>query len=201
MLLDGRPLAELIRPTRAAAACTVLPAHRDLVGAEIELVGRARPRAPPAPGARAGRPRLRLRHHRLPAVARPAHAERARRRRRGAHPDAVRVLRARGARAAVATIELVRARAQPAPRDRGHPALHVRRAHQPDRAGGRGGARRTSTARSSRPSSRATCACRRPLVRQADPALRRRLTRRAELPGARRASSCGAQSRPAGAAR
>ncbi len=39
---------------------------------------------------------LRLRADRLPALARPAHAERARRRRRGADPDPVRVLRARG---------------------------------------------------------------------------------------------------------
>ena len=50
------------------------------------------PRQPRAPGRRP----LRLRADRLPAVARPAHRERARGRRRGVHPDPVRVLRAGG---------------------------------------------------------------------------------------------------------
>ena len=46
--------------------------------------------------------RRRLRPHRLPAVARPADGQRARRRRRGADPDPVRVLRAGGPRPAAA---------------------------------------------------------------------------------------------------
>ena len=62
-----------------------------------------RPRAPAAPrhrGLHRRAPRGEapaLRAHRLPAVPGAAHAERAGRRRRGAHPDPVRVLRARGA--------------------------------------------------------------------------------------------------------
>jgi chromosome partitioning protein len=37
-VLDGRPVAELVRPS-ALPFLSVLPAHRDLVGAELELAG------------------------------------------------------------------------------------------------------------------------------------------------------------------
>ena len=61
---------------------------------------RGRPRAPAAQGDRRVRPGRRLHPRRLPAVAGAAHRQRAGRRRRGAHPDPVRVLRARRARPA-----------------------------------------------------------------------------------------------------
>ena len=56
------------------------------------------------------------------------------------------------------TIERVQARAEPAARDRGHPAHDVRRAHHARRTRWRTRCARTSTARSTAPSSRATCA-------------------------------------------
>ena len=73
----------------------VAPATTDLVGAEIEL---SAPIAASATSRRAA-PRcrqLRLHRHRLPAVARAADAQRARRGRRRGRADAGRVLRARG---------------------------------------------------------------------------------------------------------
>ena len=90
---------------RRARTLRCVPATIDLAGAEIELVSVvAREPAPPRDrGAHRGPPRgaaAALRPHRLPAVAGTAHPQRARRRRRGAHPDPVRVLRARGSRAA-----------------------------------------------------------------------------------------------------
>ena len=80
-----------------------VPATIDLAGAEIELVsmvareGRLRT----ALGGPAGL-RLRLRLHRLPAVAGTAHHQRLGGRARGADPDPVRVLRPRGCGPAVA---------------------------------------------------------------------------------------------------
>ena len=71
------------RPGRRRGA----PAHQD------------RPRVRAAPGARAGDRRLRRRAHRLPAVARHPHHQRAHRRRRGARPAAVRDARASAASA------------------------------------------------------------------------------------------------------
>ncbi|CAA9401929.1 MAG: Chromosome (plasmid) partitioning protein ParA, partial [uncultured Pseudonocardia sp.] len=84
-------------------------------------------------GARRARGRLRV--HRLPAVAGPAHGERARGGRRGAHPDPVRVLRAGGAGPAP---EQHRPRAvapQHRPARVDDPAHDVRRAHQAGRPG------------------------------------------------------------------
>ena len=100
----------------------VVPATIDLAGAEIELVSvvaresrldRAL-RADPDRHRRRPRPEpLRLRPHRLPAVAGPAHAERAGGRRRDAHPDPGGVLRARGARQLLETVEMVRQHLNP----------------------------------------------------------------------------------------
>ena len=92
---DGRALHS--RDARFQA-CSLIPADRNLTGAEIELVSlpnreqrlRAVVRSPPRS--------LRLHLHRHAAVARPAHAQRARRRRRRADPAQLRVLRARRAR-------------------------------------------------------------------------------------------------------
>ena len=98
------------RPAAAPRSCSrsteherldCVPATIHLAGAEIELVSlvareqRLR-RALDTHLATDGTP-VRLRLHRLPAVARPADDQRVRRRARGAHPDPVRVLRARGA--------------------------------------------------------------------------------------------------------
>ena len=94
-----------------------VPATIDLAGAEIELVSMV---------AREGRlrnalaalqeSRLRLRLHRLPAVARTADDQRARRGARGADPDPVRVLRARGSGPAAAQHRDGQGAPQPAPR-------------------------------------------------------------------------------------
>ena len=70
--------------------------RRDRAGAGVQ------PGDPAAPGDRGGPRRLRLRPHRLPAVARPAHRQRPQRGPRGAGADPVRVLRARGPRPAAA---------------------------------------------------------------------------------------------------
>ena len=114
VLLDGRPLAEVIRQTELQFL-DVVPATRG-PRRRRDRAGRAR-RAASTACKRAVDPRgpeLRLHPHRLPAVARPAHAERAGRRRRRAHPAAVRVLRARGARRRCSrTIELVQGRLNP----------------------------------------------------------------------------------------
>ena len=74
---------------------------------------RDRPRAAARARARRVARRLRLRDHRLPAVARAADPERAGRGRRGARAAAVRVLRARGAGAADRDDRAGAARAQP----------------------------------------------------------------------------------------
>ena len=68
----------------------------------------------PARGARRRARALRLTSARLPAVARPAHGQRARRRRPGDRPGAGRVLRARGAGRAARHAVADPARAQPA---------------------------------------------------------------------------------------
>ena len=99
-LLAGRHSASEVTLPTAIDDLRVLPACPDLAGAVVELaeventeyVLRVRPARP----ARA----LRLRVHRLPAVARRADRQRADRRRRGAGAGAGRVLRARGARTA-----------------------------------------------------------------------------------------------------
>ena len=77
----------------------LIPADRNLTGAEIELVDDRRIASGGC--ARCSTPlrdRVRLHLHRLAAVARPADAQRARRRRRRADSAALRVLRARRAR-------------------------------------------------------------------------------------------------------
>ncbi len=105
-LVGDSTLAEVVHPTTASPNLRCVPATIDLAGAEIELVSvvarehrlrraiEAHIAALPAGAAAALRP------HRLPAVAGAAHAQRAGRRRRGAHPHPVRVLRAGGARPA-----------------------------------------------------------------------------------------------------
>ena len=150
---------------RTSPSCCCAPATLDLAGAEIELVSlvarenrllralqtyladAGRRRAPPA----------RLRLHRLPAQSRPAHGQRLRRGGRGAHPDPVRVLRARGSVPAAEEHRADPGPPQPGPARLDDPDDHVRR---PDPAlvpGGRRGARRTSRRSRCGPPCRARC--------------------------------------------
>ena len=111
-LLDGAPLAELIEHT-AFANLDLVPAKPDLAGAVVELAGRSDGERYLVAGARVGQRRVRLRLPRLPAVARPAHGQRARRGRSRARAGAGGVLRARGPRAAHPVVELIRRRLNP----------------------------------------------------------------------------------------
>ena len=97
-LIGRASLREVMQPTELAALMLV-PSKQDLVAVEVELVDDPdRPYKLRAALARAARGRaLRLRVHRLPAVARHPHGERAGGGRSSARADAVRVLRARGA--------------------------------------------------------------------------------------------------------
>ena len=84
VLIDGLDTHEAIQHT--AFHTDVLPANIELAGAEVELV---------AAISRETRLKKALdKVHRLPAVARPAHAELPRSSRRDPHPHPVRVLRA-----------------------------------------------------------------------------------------------------------
>ena len=101
VLIGEIPLQDALQRSPHSERLYCVPATIELAGAEIELVsmvareGRLRTALTRAP-----QPRLRLRLHRLPAVAGPADDQRARRGTRGADPDPVRVLRARGRRPA-----------------------------------------------------------------------------------------------------
>ena len=101
VIMHDVPLEDCIEPTASRTCSSPRPASTwpaprssscPAFSRELEL------RA----GARRGARRLRLRAHRLPAVARPAHRQRPGRGRRGARADPVRVLRARGSRPAAA---------------------------------------------------------------------------------------------------
>ena len=75
----------------------IIPSSIALAGAEMELAPTRPARAPPRRACLpADRGRLRLHPSRLPAVARAPDRQRPDRRRYGAHPDPMRVLRARG---------------------------------------------------------------------------------------------------------
>ena len=111
-----------------------------------------RPRRRDRPRARLRRRRLPVRDPRLPAVARHAHGQRARRREPADRARAVRVLRPRGARPAARERRAHPGRAQPVARPHRPPPDHVRRSH-PARDGCRArGARALRAARCSRAS-------------------------------------------------
>ena len=103
VLIGEIPVEAALQRSPHSERLFCVPATIDLAGAEIELVSMV---------AREGRlrtalgglqeSRLRLRLHRLPAVAGTAHHQRARRRARGIDPDPMRVLRARGRGSAAA---------------------------------------------------------------------------------------------------
>ena len=160
VLIGEIPLQTALQRSPHSERLFCVPATIDLAGAEIELVSMV---------AREGRLRtalaglkelrLRLRLHRLPAVARAADHQRARRRARGADPDPVRVLRPRGGGAAAAQHR----DGQGAPQSRterldGHPD-DVRRPHQAGRPGRRRTSGHTSATRCCGPSSRAASRC------------------------------------------
>ena len=97
----------------------LVPSKPELAGAAVELAAaRATASASSPMRSQGGADDVRLRLRRLPALARAADGERARRRRPRDRPRAGRVLRARGARAARALGEPRPAAAQPAPRAR-----------------------------------------------------------------------------------
>ena len=109
----ARPLDEVGARDALPRISTSCPRRPELAGAAVELArredGETLPRRARSRGAR----RILLHLRRLPAVARPADGERAGCRRPCARPGAVRVLRARGARAAAPLVELVRGRLNP----------------------------------------------------------------------------------------
>ncbi len=96
VLLGDRGLDEACTEVPELPGVACVPASPDLAGAEIELVSMVAREIAAAPGAGAGRPPVPLHHHRLPALARAAHRERAGRGTGGDRPDPVRVLRAGG---------------------------------------------------------------------------------------------------------
>ena len=136
--------ASRIAPSAAATTCCRRTASSPAPRSSWSSRARAKTRL------RAGSPRrsrgLRLHPHRLPAVAQPAHAQRAVRRRQRADPDAVRVLRARRAcrtwsrRSSACAPTSIRAR------DRGPAAHHVRPA-QHARSRSRSSSKRISATR------------------------------------------------------
>ena len=136
-------------------------------GARQPRPGRRRDRAGPglqpgaaaAPGARRGPRRLRLRPHRLPAVARPADGERPGRGLRGAGADPVRVLRPRGPGPAAAQRRPGAEEPEPGARAVDDRPGHVRRPHQAGRPGRRRGPRATSATRCAARSSPGPCGC------------------------------------------
>ena len=97
VLLDGLPLRDAVRKTELKFL-DLVPASQHLVGAELELAALEGREYAPARGVDALAAGVRVRHHRLPAVARAAHAQRPGRRQGRHHPAPVRVLRAGGAR-------------------------------------------------------------------------------------------------------
>ena len=123
------PIDEVDRARPASTGMDLLPSNIDFAGAEMQLINEV---AREQVLARALEPAIDdVRRHpdRLPAVARPAHRQRAGRRRRRHRPAGVRVLRAARRRAAQGHDRQGAGAAQPQARDR-RPARHdVRRPH------------------------------------------------------------------------
>ena len=192
VLIGEIPLRDALQRSPHSERLFCVPATIDLAGAEIELVsmvareGRLRTALAELQAAR-----LRLRLHRLPAIAGTADHQRTRGRPRGADPDPVRVLRPRGGGAAAAQHR----DGQVAPQSRAE-GVHrdpddVRRPHQAGRSGRRGcaGTLRRQGAADRHPAQRQ--GVRGARIRHDDPRLRPRLAGGDELyrrePGNRRA--------------
>ena len=158
VIMHEVPLENCIEPTDVKNLF-VAPASLDLAGAEIELVPAFSRETPAAPGRRGGARRLRLRPHRLSALARTAHRQRPRRRPRGAGADPVRVLRARGSRPAAAQRRPRQAQPQPDAGGQHDRLRDVRRADEARRSGGAERCASTSATRCCARSSPARCGC------------------------------------------
>ena len=165
VIINDEPMAGVVQKSPEFDTLYCIPATIHLAGAEIELVSlvareqRLRTALDEFLGScRGGIP---LRVHRLPAVARPADDQRLRRSARSAHPDPVRVLRARGPQPAAQQHRADRAAPQPEAHGVDHPAHDVRQPHQPRQPGRPGGARSLPEARCSPPRSLVRCGSRR----------------------------------------
>ncbi len=128
---------------------------------------------------------LRLRAHRLPALAGPAHAQRAGGRGGDADPDPGGVLRPRGPRAAPGDRRDGAPAPQPAPRGVHDPGDDVRRAHPAGRRGGRRGARALRRAGAAHLDPALGAGVRGAVVRPDGDDLRPGVPRRAQLPRGR----------------
>ena len=91
---------DVLHPDRRRRTSTCIPATSTSPAAEVHLVNEVAREQILGPGAAQGRDRLRRHPDRLPALARPAHRQRAHREPRRAHPARVRVLRPARRRAA-----------------------------------------------------------------------------------------------------
>ena len=158
VLMHEVPLENCIEPTDVKGLF-VAPASLDLAGAEIELVPAFSRETRLQAGDRRRARRLRLRAHRLPAVARPAHRQRSQRGPRGARPDPVRVLRAGGPRAAAAQRRPRAPQPQPGARGQHDRVRDVRRPHQARRPGRQRGARALRREGAAHDRARAPCGC------------------------------------------
>ncbi len=132
LLIEGKSLGDVAIEVAEIPGLSCVPATIDLAGAEIELVSLVarEARLEARDRRRRGCGRRRLRADRLSTLAWAAHRERARRRRRGADPDPVRVLRARGTRPVVAQHRAGQVAPEPRPPRFHDPAHDVRRPHQ-----------------------------------------------------------------------
>ena len=151
----GHDIREIIQTDAVPRTSTCVPANIDLSAAEVQLVGEV---AREQILARALRPiarRLRRRPHRLPAVARAAHRQRAHRGARRGHPAGVRVLRDARRRPARRDDRQDHRPAQPATPGRRHPRDDVRQPHPPQPRGRPLASSTTSATRCSTPSSAA----------------------------------------------
>ena len=112
--LTGRPRRRALHPRRPRSWPALIPADRNLTGAEVELV--RSPNREQRLRSFLGTPSRWFDYVFMdyPAVARPAHPERVRRRRLRVDSAELRILRARRARGLVATLRRVRAALNPA---------------------------------------------------------------------------------------
>ena len=157
VLMQDTPAIDAVEPT-SLKNLFVIPATLDLAGAEIELVPAFSRELKLQAGARRGPDRVRRRAHRLSAVARSPHRERSGGGRRRDRADPVRVLRARGSRAAAAQRRAGALEPQPDARRPGDHPHDVRRPDPPRRAGRDRGARALRRRRSTRRWCRGRCA-------------------------------------------
>ena len=100
LLMERGMTADEVLLKTAVPGMDLLPSNIDLSAAEVQLVSEVARESTLAAGAQAAAARLRLHHHRLPALAGPADRQRADRGAQGDRAAGVRVLRAARRRAA-----------------------------------------------------------------------------------------------------